>query len=90
LRALRHVQFEPVVSAASKSKERTEQQKNLSLLSRMLGKEGAADSVLNRTKAIKSVHDEVGAKDAATKRDMLRDAKINKKIAKKKLRKKKR
>ena len=64
--------------------EVSEQQKNMNLLSRMLGREGGGDSVLNQTKAVKSVHDEVGAKMARAEREQ---RKISKRILKAKKKK---
>lgn len=58
---------------------RNEQQKNLALLSRMLGAEGSGDSVLNKTKAVKSVHDQVGQQMALDEREMKRAKKVFKK-----------
>ena len=58
---------------------RNEQQKNLALLSRMLGAEGSGDSVLNQTKAVKSVHDQVGQQMALDARELKRAKKIFKK-----------
>lgn len=75
------------------SSARNEQQQNLALLSRMLGAEGGGDSVLNQSKAIKSVHDQVGAQTALDEREQKRAKKIFKKKErglKKKAQKKKR
>ena len=45
----------------------------------MLGAEGGGDSVLNQTKAVKSVHDQVGQQMALDEREMKRAKKIFKK-----------
>jgi hypothetical protein len=79
--------FAPVVG--NKKAGVAEQQNNLKILGRMLGQEGSGDKVLNQTKAAKSVHDEVGAKDAASRREAKVVKKISKKMERKKMKKKK-
>lgn len=69
----------PGAKNADGTTARNEQQKNLALLSRMLGSEGSGDSVLNQTKAVKSVHDQVGQQMALDDREMKRAKKIFKK-----------
>jgi regulator of ribosome biosynthesis len=64
---------------ADGTSSKNEQQKNLALLSRMLGAEGGGDTVLNQTKAVKSVHDQVGQQMALDEREMKRAKKIFKK-----------
>ena len=45
----------------------------------MVGAEGGGDTVLNQTKAVKSVHDQVGQQMALDEREMKRAKKIFKK-----------
>ena len=78
------MQFDAVTGSSNIS----EQQKNLSLLSRMLGKEGTSDTILNKTKAVKSMHDEVGATMALDSRERRREERMLRKAMRKKTAKK--